>query len=210
MNEYSFIFVAQYKYMRVRDTNKVELVKQKAIELLVEVGFEGFTMNKLAKACKISVATLYIYYQDKDDLILKIGMEEVQRMSTIMLENFDPECSFAEGLKLQWKNRAKCMLENPLSAQMIEQLRSSTYQEKVFEAFGEIFKEPLGKFMHNAIDRGEINPMPLEAYWCVAFAPLYNLIRFHNEGMSLSGKPFVLTEEVLWSAFELVLKGLKK
>ncbi|TCC98395.1 TetR/AcrR family transcriptional regulator [Pedobacter hiemivivus] len=196
--------------MRARDINKVELVKQKAIELLVEVGFEGFTMNKLAKACRISVATLYIYYKDKDDLILNIGTEEVHRMSAIMLEDFDPESSFAEGLRQQWKNRAKCILENPLTAQMIEQLRSSTYQEKIFETFGEIFKEPLGKFMHNAIERGEIAAMPLETYWSVAFGPLYSLLRFHNEGKSLSGKPFVLTDEVLWSAFDLVLKGFKK
>ncbi|MBE9602437.1 TetR/AcrR family transcriptional regulator [Pedobacter sp. MC2016-24] len=196
--------------MRVRDVNKVELVKQKAIELLVELGFEGFTMNKLAKACKISVATLYIYYQDKDDLILKIGMEEVTRMSNVMLEDFDPECSFAEGLRQQWKNRSKCMLDNPVSVQMIEQLRSSTYQEKVFEVFGDTFKVPLGKFMENAVKRGEIDPLPLESYWSVAFGPLYSLIRFHNEGRSLSGKPFVLTDEVLWKAFDLVLKGLSK
>lgn len=196
--------------MRARDINKVELVKQKAIELLVSRGFEGFTMNKLAKACKLSVATLYIYYKDKEDLILKIGIEEVQRMSAIILEDFDPELSFAEGLKQQWKNRVKCMIENPLSTQMIEQLRSSTYQEKVFEHFGQIFKEPLGKFMHNAVQRGEINVMPFEAYWCVAFAPLYNLIRFHHEGKSLVGHPFTLTDEVLWSTFDLVLKGLKK
>lgn len=196
--------------MRVRDLNKVELVKQKAIELLVELGFEGFTMNKLAKACQISVATLYIYYKDKDDLILKIGIEEVERMCAIMLEDFDPECSFAEGLRQQWKNRARCMLENPLSGQMIEQLRSSTYQDRVFAIFGNIFKEPLGRFMDNAVKRGEIDPLPLESYWSVAFGPLYSLIRFHTEGHSLSGKPFVLTDEVLWKAFDLVLKGLKK
>lgn len=196
--------------MRVRDINKVELVKQKAIELLVKVGFEGFTMDKLAKACKISVATLYIYYQDKDDLILKVGIEEVERMSAIMLENFDPERSFEEGLKQQWKNRAKCLFENPLSAQMIEQLRTSTYQSKVLEVFGKNFKEPLGKFMHNAIERGEIEAMPFETYWSIAFAPLYNLIRFHNEGQSLGGKPFVLTDKVLWKTFDLVLKALKK
>lgn len=196
--------------MRARDVNKVELVKQQAIKLLVKVGFEGFTMNKLAKACKISVATLYIYYQDKDDLILKIGIEEVERLSGIMLENFDPESSFEEGLKQQWKNRAKCLFENPWSAQMIEQLRTSTYQSKVLKVFAKNFKEPLGKFMHNSIERGEIDQMPFETYWSIAFAPLYNLIRFHNEGQSLGGKPFVLTDEVLWKTFELVLKALKK
>lgn len=196
--------------MRVRDVNKVELVKQKAIELLVKVGFEGFTMNKLAKSCKISVATLYIYYQDKDDLVLKIGMEEVQRMSDIMLEDFDPDSSFVDGLRQQWKNRAKCLLENPLSAQMMEQLRTSTYQQKILETFGKNFKEPLGRFLHNSIQRGEIEPMPFETYWSVAFAPLYNLIRFHNEGQSMGGKPFILNDEVLWKTFDLVANAFRK
>ncbi len=210
MNEYSFIFARTLNSMRVRDLNKVELVKQKAIELLVKDGFEGFTMNKLAKACKLSVATLYIYYEDKDDLILKIGIEEVQRMGAIMLEDFDPELPFADGLRQQWKNRARCMIENPLSAQMIEQLRNSTYQDKMFETFKKIFGFPLGKFMQNAVDRGEINAMPLEVYWCVAFAPLYSLIRFHNDGQSLAGSAFVLTDKMIWDTFELVLKALKK
>lgn len=196
--------------MRARDLNKVDLVKQKAIELLVSIGFEGFTMNKLARACNISVATLYIYYQDKDDLILKIGIEEGRRMSEVMLENFDPEVSFEDGLRQQWKNRAKCMLENPLSAQLLEQLRTSTYQDQIFNCIVESFKPMLGRFMHNAVSRGEIDPMPMEVYWSVAFAPLYNLIRFHNEKRSLAGKPFVLTDEILWSTFELVLKALKK
>ena len=55
--------------MRTRDTDKEKLVIEKAIEQIVQDGFQGFSMNKLAKACNISVATLYIYYQDKDDLI---------------------------------------------------------------------------------------------------------------------------------------------
>ncbi len=120
------------------------------------------------------------------------------------------EPTVEEGLKQQWKNRAKCLFENPWSAQMIEQLRTSTYQLQVLEVFGKNFKEPLGKFMHNSIERGEIDQMPFETYWSIAFAPLYNLIRFHNEGQSLGGKPFVLTDEILWKTFELVIKALKK
>jgi TetR/AcrR family transcriptional repressor of multidrug resistance operon len=196
--------------MRVRDVNKVDLVKQKAMELLVNIGFEGFTMNKLAKACNISVATLYIYYKDKDDLILQIGIEEGKRMSDIMLENFDPEVSFEEGLRQQWKNRARCMLENPVSAQVLEQLRSSTYQDQIFNSIVDSFKPKLGRFMHNAVGRNEIDPMPLEVYWSVAFAPLYNLIRFHHEKRSIGGQPFELTDAILWSTFELVLKAFKK
>ncbi len=60
--------------MRTRNTDKEQLVKQKAIEMIVKDGFQGFSMNRLAMACDISVATLYIYYKDKDDLIKKIGL----------------------------------------------------------------------------------------------------------------------------------------
>ena len=47
--------------MRTRDPNKEEQVKQKAIEMLVKLGIEGFGMNRLAKESGVSVATLYIY-----------------------------------------------------------------------------------------------------------------------------------------------------
>lgn len=68
----------------------------------------------------------------------------------------------------------------------------------------------MGRFMTNAMERGEIDPLPIEVYWSVAFAPLYNLIRFHVEGRSLAGKPFQLTDELMWQTFDLVLKALKK
>ena len=67
--------------MRTRDIEKERLVKEKAMELVVKGGLENFSVNKLAKECGISVATLYIYYKDKDDLITKVAIEEFQRRS---------------------------------------------------------------------------------------------------------------------------------
>lgn len=196
--------------MRTRNTDKVQLVKSKAIDLLLRDGLEGFSVNKLAKECGISVATLYIYYKDKDDLIMQIGMEEVRKMSAQMLEGFDPEAKFEEGLRIQWKNRAKCVLNNPKIAQLFEQLRTSTYHEAIMDAFKNEFKEHMGRFMKNAVDRGEILAMPVEVYWSIAYAPLYNLLRFHNEGRSLAGKKFVMNDRIMWQTFDLVLRALKK
>lgn len=196
--------------MRTRNTDKVQLVKSKAIDLLLRDGLEGFSVNKLAKECGISVATLYIYYKDKDDLIMQIGMEEVRKMTTQMLEGFDPEAKFEEGLRVQWKNRAKCVLNNPKIAQLFEQLRTSTYHEAIMDAFKNEFKEHMGRFMKNAVDRGEIHAIPLEVYWSVAYAPLYTLLRFHNEGRSLAGKKFVINDKIMWQTFDLVLRALKK
>ncbi len=178
--------------------------------MIVKDGFEGFSVNKLARACGISVATLYIYYKDKDDLIAKIAEEEASRMSATVLQGFDPEVSFEEGLRQQWRNRSKHMLENPTATLFFEQLRTSTYYDSVFNVIVKDFKTSMGKFMRNAIERGEIDPLPLEVYWSVAFAPMYNLVRFHNEGKSIGGKSFTLTDDLLWQTFNLVLKALKK
>lgn len=198
-----------YLIMRARDTNKEQLVKQRAIESIVKYGLEGFSMNKLAKACNISVATLYIYYKDRDDLILKIADEEGARMAKEMLKDFDANAPFESGLRVQWKNRFDYMMAHPYINVFFEQLRSSSYHEKFMETFKANFGPMVGKFMENSKKRGEVDEMPLEVYWSVAFAPLYSLIRFHNEGRSISGEPFAISDEILWATFDRVIRALK-
>ena len=196
--------------MRTRNTDKVQLVKQKAIELIVKNGLEGFSMNKLAKVCNVSVATLYIYYKDRDDLIIKVAIEEGRLMGDAMIKDFDPELPFEQGLRKQWENRYNYMIANPIMSLFFDQLRSSSYQQEFLSSFLKGFQLVVGKFMHNVIERGEIEAMPFEVYWSVAFAPLYNLIRFETEGQSMGGKPFKMTDEILWKTFDLVVKALKK
>jgi TetR/AcrR family transcriptional repressor of multidrug resistance operon len=196
--------------MRTRNTDKVQLVKQKAIELIVKNGLEGFSMNKLARACNVSVATLYIYYKDRDDLIIKVAVEEGRLMGDAMIKDFDPELPFEQGLRKQWENRYNYMIANPIMSLFFDQLRSSSYQQEFLSSFLKGFQVVVGKFMHNVIERDEIEAIPFEVYWSVAFAPLYNLIRFETEGQSMGGKPFKMTDEILWKTFNLVVKALKK
>jgi TetR/AcrR family transcriptional repressor of multidrug resistance operon len=206
MNEYSFIFSTN---MRIRDEHKEQVVKQKALELLVSQGFEGFSMQKLARAASVSPATLYIYYKDKEDLIISIGREIGEKLNKDIFRDFDPNLPFAEGLRVQWRNRANFMLAHKMEMDFYEQMKNSTFREAISEGILSEFKEKMSLFGKNAVERGELNPMPLEVFWSVAFAPLYNLIRFHSDGKSIGGKPFTLTEDIIWQTFDLVLKSLK-
>jgi len=195
--------------MRTRDIDKENLVKQKSIELIVKEGLEGFSMNKLAKACKISVNTLYIYYKDRDDLIAKIACGEGKRMSDAMISAFDSNAGFEEGLRGQWKARYKYLIDKPLLSSFFDQLQSSTYQQS-FTAAIDGYKDLVSSFMQNAMDRGEIDKLPLEVYWAIAYAPLYTLITFHHRGQNPAGKPFKMNDKLLWQTFDLVVKALKK
>jgi len=194
--------------MRTRDINKEEMVKEKAIEMLVKFGIEGFGMNRLAKECNISVATLYIYYEDKEDLIKKIGIEIGQNFFNEMILHFSPTMPFKEGLRKQWENRARFTIQNPLSVACWELLSHSSYRDSILEKSLFNFKTVMTIFLTNAIEKKELVSMPKEIFWSIAYGPLYTLLRFHNEGKNMAGTPFKLTKEATDEAFELVIKAL--
>lgn len=203
--------------MRNRDLNKENIIKQKAIEIIVKDGLDGFTINKLAKACNISVGTPYVYYMDKDDLITKLVIEEGNKMESQINKGFDPDSSFEEGLRVQWTNRYRYAIKNPMILPFLEQINNSHYSQQFAEMFNEKpgmfmseFKNNLLSFIANTVKRGEIDETSFEVYWSIAFAPLYTLLRFHQQGKSISGLPFVLTDELLWTTFDKVCKALKK
>lgn len=194
--------------MRTRNSNKEKLVRQKAIEMLVEEGFQGFSMNKLARVCGISVATLYIYYRDKEDMIIKIGTEIGKEFMATTLKGFSPKMHFAEGLKKQWENRSAFALKHPKEVAFYEIIRHARHDDFMLGKTMKEFKVTMEEFSHNAIRNKELIPLSIEVFWTVAYGPLYSLLRFHHEGKSIGGKPFKFSKQKMYEALELVIKAL--
>ena len=202
--------------MRTRDENKEQAIREQALKMFVKEGFDGFSMQKLAKAADVSPATIYIYFADKEDLILKICDIESTKMLKAMLQNFDPSASFEVGLRLQWTNRAKYCMENPDQMFFLEQIRNTTFKERLLETGSELYKETTTKFkaamyqfVDNAVKNKELIEVPLEVFWNLAYAPLYSLVRFHTTGTSVGGSKFTYSDEIMEQTLQLVLKALK-
>ncbi|RPE09688.1 TetR/AcrR family transcriptional regulator [Chitinophaga lutea] len=195
--------------MRIRDEKKICQLHQKAIEMIVREGLDGFGINKLAKAAGVSPATIYIYYKDREDLII----QTTRRVADVMLEeslrDFDPAMSLEEGLRKQWHNRAAHFMKNPLDVEFMEKMRYSHLYDKVAVHLYTSFKDVMGKFYHNAVARKELTPLPIEIFWAVAYAPLYQLIKFHTQEKAFGHQKFTLTEELMEQTLQLVLKALK-
>ncbi len=122
---------------------------------------------------------------------------------------FDPDMHFEEGLKIQWDNRCRYCLENPKSVRFLEQVKHSPPYEAFF-GHDNVFPKLMGHFMANAIRRGEVVPLPAEVYWAMAFAALFQLIKFHSTGGGLANSsPFILDQDKLEMTRNLVLKSLK-
>jgi AcrR family transcriptional regulator len=195
--------------MRTRDENKIDALFQHALSSIVKEGFDGLSMQKLAKAAGVSPATIYIYFKDRDDLIQQLYQRICNQYFTYIMTGFDPEMDFATGLAVQWKNRAKFMIDNPDESHFMEHFTFTPLHRLASRTKHKLFGDAMHRFVEKAIANKELVSMRLEVYWSVAFAPLYNLIRFHKAGMNMAGEPFALNDEMLLQTLSLVLKALK-
>lgn len=205
MNEHSFIFVVQ---MRTRDENKESAIREKAVEMIVSEGFDGLSMQKLAKSAGVSPATIYIYYKNREDLLNQLYNEIQRTFSEIALQKFNPNLTLAEGLWIQWKNRLKFILDYPNYWKFMEQFRNSPLINHKDVDKTE-FKENMKQFLMNAIKRGELKKIEPEIFWSVAYGPFYSLLKFHLQEVSMMGNVFRLTDSKMKMTFDMALKALK-
>lgn len=194
--------------MRIRDTHKETLVRKNAISILLRDGLDGFSMQKLAKACGISVGTLYIYYKNKEDLIVRLGIEEGKRMLQETMKGFSPDMPFAEGLKKQWENRSAYWLKNQEAAKFYEKIKRTHYAGPIQDEITKSFRPVMQAFVKNAIANKQLHFMSFESYWSVAFGPLYTLLEFENKGKSVGNRPYKFSKKTMYETLELVLKAL--
>lgn len=193
--------------MRSKDENKEIVIRDKAIEMIVKEGFHGLSMHKLAKAADISPSTIYIYFDNKEDMLNKLYYYVDGIFISESLKGFDPKMSFEEGLWLQWKNRLNHIMKHPAYFLFAEQFRNSPLikdKERQESKFVKAMKE----FVFHAEKRKEIEVLPREIFWALAYGPFYTLIKFHLDQNTMAGTPFKITETKMKRIFLLVLKAI--
>lgn len=195
--------------MRPKDESKEVAIREAAIEMIVKEGFKGMSMQKLAKKANVSPATIYLYFENREDLLNSLYLGVREQMHRAALEGFDPSMPFREGLKVLWLNRYRYFVEHPLHFVFLEQYINSPLVEVAARMEDKAFKRPLQEFASNIIRRGDIVSLPFEVYWSVAFAPLYQMLRFKlYPNLHLEKQP-AITEQKLLQALEFVVKALQ-
>ena len=72
--------IVYYKYnrgeqMRKKDDEKEKSIKEAVIKLILQEGFHGTSISKIAKEAGVSPATVYIYYENKEVMLQDIYRE---------------------------------------------------------------------------------------------------------------------------------------
>jgi len=194
--------------MRIKDQNKECAIREKAMEMIVQQGFDGFSMQKLAKEANVSPATIYIYFKNKEDLLNQLFNYVQETFSQVALDGFDLEAPLEAGLWKQWQNRFRFIVEYPVHFRFFEQFRNSPLINHS-DIKTTDFRQNMELFLRKAIKQGEIKKMDPEIFWSIAYGSFYALIRFHLQEKGLISGPFTLSPAKMRQTFDMVIKAFK-
>jgi AcrR family transcriptional regulator len=73
--------------MRIKDENKEEAIFEATIRLINEIGFANISMSKIAKVAGVSNSTLYVYFNNKEDMFKKVYLGVKKQMLSACKKN---------------------------------------------------------------------------------------------------------------------------
>ena len=192
--------------MRPKSQAKEEAIRSIALRLIAEEGLENLTMQKLAKEANISPRTIYLKYENKEDLLVKLFIEEVLvAYEKALLEGFTDTMDFAEGARKLWLNTFHYFKNHREAFVLMQYGKTSPLLNKAFQEKnirqGQFFSP-----VHRFLERHVRKALPFEAQRALFSAPLMDLIHEHFE---YSDRPEqIITEKIIIICCETVVKSL--
>jgi AcrR family transcriptional regulator len=198
--------------MRPKNLEKEQAIRTIALDIIANEGLENLSMQKLAKAANVSPRTIYIKYEDKDDLLIKLFITEVLgAYEAAVLKDFDAEMDFETGVKKLWHNGFQYLKNNRTHFALILYGKSSPLLNKAYQKQnirqGQFFA-PIHQFMKAQVKAGIILDLPFDVQRALLFSPLLDLV---NEFFDHADRPVqIITDEVIAACCDVVIKGMMK
>lgn len=192
--------------MRPLDLNKRHAILQAAQRLITRLGFEGVSVAKIAKAAGVSPATLYIYFDNKEDMINQLYIETKREMAQFILEGLQGSSFDASGDYRNWFRRFfyqhwNYFYQHPDAMAFIEQFSNSPLLAKMSVDEGASYYQPIREMLAQAQAAGVIKAVPTRLLQTVMLTPVVRLAQQHAR------EP--VQPDELEQLFELIWSALK-
>jgi TetR/AcrR family transcriptional repressor of multidrug resistance operon len=172
-------------------SNKREVILDATLSLLASRGFHGFSIRDVAKEAGVATGTVYLYFEDREDLIRELHSQIIK---TVGREVFD---AVGAGQSLYQQFREMCLgfwglykkcPEMILSKAQFDHLPVDILRSRHEDA--KVILEPLYTFFFSGREQRVLKDFPDEILFSLAFQPYFEIAR-----KSLQG--FVTIDEVM-------------
>ena len=189
--------------MRTKDDKKQEALLLATIKVVNEIGFAASSVSKIAQEAGVSPATLYIYFENKEDLLVSTYMEIKRSMGDAMLEGFDEDKPLYDILHRVWHNTFAYVRENQDDFRYAEQFSNSPYSARVDKLKIQESFEPLSMVVMNGMEQKILKQQTQDLFSAFMFSPIMFLAN------PTHCKTFESTEVNVEQAFRMAWDAVK-
>lgn len=117
--------------MRTRDDQKKEALFRATVKLVNEIGFAASSVSKIAKEANVSPSTLYVFFKNKEDLLISTYLELKRHLRDALQDGLDDTLPIRDIVKNAWFGVFQYVSSNLDEYGYMEQFANSPYSERV-------------------------------------------------------------------------------
>lgn len=192
-----------YTNMRYKDNSKKEAIYQATILLLNKDGFSATPMSKIAKHAGVSPSTIYVYFENKDDMLKKLYLDTKQKMGAKMFadtDGMDIKASLAKVIR----NYIDYIRENKEAFLFLQQFTNSPYMSELDDQEANNYFTPMYQLVKKGRQEGVFKNVDDDVLFAYIEPPITEAAKRYFRG------EFEFTDVRIKSLIELAWSAIKK
>lgn len=195
--------IVYLRIMRTKDDEKDSALFEATVKLVNEIGFASSSVSKIAREAGVSPATIYVYYKNKEDLLVSTYIAIKLDLSKALLRDFNDHLPIRDILRNVWFNMFEYISNNLEYYKFVEQFSSSPFSSLVDKQEVEQYFVPLVKVLQTGIEQKIIKNVNFDILTAFMYHPITVLA---NPGLC---QDFELNAENIETAFTLAWDAIK-
>jgi len=189
--------------MRTRDQAKYDSIVEASIRLTNTLGFDGISIAKIARDAGVSPATIYIYFENKDDLFTKLYIDIRSKMSKGALQGIRDGMTTEETFKSIWHNAFTFNLKHPEYLAYREQFEQTVMMKNIKVEDFELY-QTINDLLKTGIKEKKIKDFPLPLLTSFAYVPIITLLNYHQAGIvKMNEERIQQACDIAWNAIQV-------
>ncbi|WP_178988513.1 TetR/AcrR family transcriptional regulator [Winogradskyella schleiferi] len=186
-----------------KSIDKRNALVKATIELVNNNGFHATPMSKIAKMANVSPATIYLYFENKQDLVNKTYVEVKAEYTKYAFATYDETMPVEKGFKLIWNRIADFKLKESENAMFLAQCDNTPMIDEQSRNEGIKHLQPLLDLWTRGKEEGIIKPLSDYILYAYAINPLSFLMISQKRGA------FTLDRTHIKEAYESAWSSIK-
>ncbi|APG59904.1 TetR/AcrR family transcriptional regulator [Christiangramia salexigens] len=183
---------------------KKEALVRATIHLVNNNGFHATPMSRIAKMANVSPATIYLYFENKQDLVNKVYIKVKTAFTDHAFKDYNENMSVADGFENIWKNIAQFKLNEVEEAMFLSQCDNTPMIDEESRQEGLKHLQPLLDLWERGKKEGSIKPLSPYLLYAYSIYPIAFLMNSQKRGaIELSPEQIEEAYQAAWDSIKL-------